>query len=265
MRKLVILGLVFLIFTFEAFAQSIKLPCIDGKVKTDETYFKYPQADLDSLILLSQKTYSFFAINGLDAILNVAFVIDTNSTVKEVEVKDYKITYAFGDSKMRLFDPVELGNGRRHCYAEIKRLLELTNGMWFIGTKKGKKLEQKSVVTIRFYTDAYKENKRAMEEAQSTLQTQYDKVKVTPALNIDLPLSFYRLKPYAKKSIESNKFDLAKLLLIEHAGNFPNDIKGKEELGDLFHEINDDVRACENWNKCKGSKTALEKKALYCK
>lgn len=266
MQRLVLIVFIIWAFTFEvSFAQSIKLPCSDGKVKADATYFKYPQTDLDSLILLSSNTYSFFAMNGLDAIFNIAFTVDTSNAIKDIEFKEYKVTHAFGDAKVKYFDPVELGNGRRHCQAEVKRLLALTNGMWVIGTKKGEKKAEKFEITFRFFTDAFKENKLAMEKAQSEVNTQYDKVRVTPALNVEKPKAFLRLKPYAIRSIEAGKTDLAKLLLVERANNVTDNDKEFEELGDLFQSLKDDTRACENWGKCKKSKTALEKKKTNCK
>lgn len=266
MQRLVLIFFIFWALAFKvSFAQTIKLPCSDSKVKPDATYFKYPQADLDSLILLSQNTYSFFAMNGLDAIFNISFIVDTSNTVKEIEFKEYKVTHAFGDAKVRYFDPVELGNGRRHCQTEVKRLLALTNGMWVVGTKKGEKKAEKFEFTCRFFTDAFKENKLAMEKAQSEVNTQYDKVRVTPALNMEKPKAYLRQKPYAVKSIEAGKTDIGKLLLIERANNVTDNDKESEELGDLFQSLKDDTRACENWGKCKKSKTALEKKKTNCK
>lgn len=266
MQRLVLIVFIFWASTFKiSFAQSIKLPCSDGKLKADATYFKYTQTDLDSLILLSSNTHSFFAMNGLDAIFNIAFTVDTSNVVKDIEFKEYKVTHAFGDAKVKYFDPVELGNGRRHCQTEIKRLLGLTNGMWVIGTKKGEKKAEKFEITFRFFTDAFKDNKALMEEAAAGLGSQYDRVKVTPVVNMEKPRAYLRQKPYAVKSIEAGKTDIGKLLLIERANNVTDNDKESEELGDLFQSLKDDNRACENWGKCKKSKTALEKKKTNCK
>ena len=247
-------------------AQTFKLPCGGvEKIKEGTTYFKYSQADLDSLILLSQNTYSYFAMNGLEAVFNIVFTVDTNNTVKDIEFKEYKVTHAFGDGKVKYFDPVELGNGRRHCQTETKRLLALTNGMWVIGTKKGEKKEENFAVSFRFFTDAFKENKAAMEKAESELGNNADRIRVTPALNMEKPKAYLRQKPYAIKCIETGKTDLGKLLLIERASNVTDNDKESEELGDLFLSLKDDARACENWRKCKKNKPALEKKKTNCK
>ncbi|MBS1635198.1 MAG: tetratricopeptide repeat protein [Bacteroidetes bacterium] len=243
----------------------MKLPCNGDKLKEGDTYFKYDHTILDSLLTLPQRPYPYFSMVGVDAILKIAFVVDTNNKVTKLEVKDYEIIHAFGSKTIYSMDIKELMNGKRHCYNEVKRMMELTNGLWKIGTKNGIKKETKFQLSFRFYTDVFKEDVEAMNKAKQDLNSNYDKVRVTSAIRPGPPESFNRLHNFASYEMNKKEYDVARVFLTEAHDHFPKDISILADMGETYYQLNEIANACVTWKMCTGDKNVENKLKEYCK